>query len=122
MPKISQLSSIKEIKDISIVFEQSGLTYVFQRLFPWSRGIYEDKVANLWCSISPVFKVKQLYSIEFLRKLCLSTTLMAILPSSIALMIKQKNVSSHQRAKLFLLCLSASSMAFFLFSYHVHEK
>jgi alpha-1,3-glucosyltransferase len=33
---------------------------VVRRLFPFYRGAFEDKVANLWCSISPVVKLKSL--------------------------------------------------------------
>jgi alpha-1,3-glucosyltransferase len=31
---------------------------VFHRLFPVGRGLYEDKVANFWCSVSPFLKMK----------------------------------------------------------------
>jgi len=34
-----------------------SLESIFQvlgRLFPVGRGLYEDKVANVWCTISPV--------------------------------------------------------------------
>ena len=27
---------------------------VLHRLFPVGRGLYEDKVANFWCTVSPV--------------------------------------------------------------------
>ena len=27
---------------------------VFVRLFPVNRGLYEDKVSNFWCAVSPV--------------------------------------------------------------------
>ena len=27
---------------------------VLSRLFPVGRGLYEDKVANVWCTVSPV--------------------------------------------------------------------
>ena len=32
---------------------------VLRRLFPVARGLYEDKVANVWCTLSPVLKLKE---------------------------------------------------------------
>lgn len=36
---------------------------VLHRLFPFARGLFEDKVANVWCSLSLLIKFKQLVSI-----------------------------------------------------------
>ena len=55
---------------------------VLHRLFPFERGLYEDKVANFWCSMSVVIKVRQLLSRATLVKLSLVSTLLALLPSS----------------------------------------
>jgi alpha-1,3-glucosyltransferase len=33
---------------------------VVKRIFPFERGLYEDKVANFWCSISPFIKLNNL--------------------------------------------------------------
>ena len=41
-----------------------GVVNVLVRLFPVGRGVFEDKVANLWCSISPIIKFKQLFAQE----------------------------------------------------------
>lgn len=35
---------------------------VLNRIFPFNRGIYEDKVANFWYCLSIVFKVKKFFS------------------------------------------------------------
>eukprot|EP01121_Diplochlamys_sp_Union-15-3_P018501 TRINITY_DN6734_c0_g1_i1.p1 TRINITY_DN6734_c0_g1~~TRINITY_DN6734_c0_g1_i1.p1 ORF type:complete len:137 (+),score=7.68 TRINITY_DN6734_c0_g1_i1:246-656(+) len=43
---------------------------VLARIFPVGRGLYEDKVANLWCSIEPFVKLKRIFTIEQLIKLC----------------------------------------------------
>jgi alpha-1,3-glucosyltransferase len=40
------------------------LRQVFIRLFPVARGLYEDKVANIWCAISVVIKLRDWYSKE----------------------------------------------------------
>ena len=37
----------------------AGLEGVFTRLFPINRNIFEDKVANLWCSLEPFTKFRQ---------------------------------------------------------------
>ena len=65
-----------------------GGIQVLRRMFPFGRGLYEDKVANFWCSISVVLKVKQLFPRAFLIKLSFFTTLVALLPSSIGLLRK----------------------------------
>lgn len=31
---------------------------VVVRLFPVGRGLYEDKVASIWCAVDPVLKMK----------------------------------------------------------------
>lgn len=37
---------------------------VIIRVFPVARGLYEDKVANVWCAINVVIKLKQILSVE----------------------------------------------------------
>jgi alpha-1,3-glucosyltransferase len=37
---------------------------VFIRIFPVARGLYEDKVANLWCAINVVVKLRQILTVE----------------------------------------------------------
>ncbi|CAM4625259.1 unnamed protein product [Leuciscus chuanchicus] len=47
---------------------------VLHRLFPVDRGLFEDKVANTWCSLNVLIKIKTLLSREtqlFLRPVCL---------------------------------------------------
>ena len=65
-----------------------GVVQVLKRLFPFRRGLYEDKVANFWCSISLVVKMRQLFSQAFLIKVSFVVTLVALLPSSIGLLRK----------------------------------
>lgn len=94
----------------------AAVQQVLARLLPWERGLYEDKVANFWCSVSPVLKLNGRYPIATLRQLCLGATLLAIAPASAALLLHRR------RAESFLIGLLATSLAFFLFSYQVHEK
>jgi len=36
---------------------EKDIPQVLHRMFPLARGLYEDKVANVWCCISPIFKL-----------------------------------------------------------------
>ncbi|XP_046839200.1 dolichyl pyrophosphate Man9GlcNAc2 alpha-1,3-glucosyltransferase-like [Xenia sp. Carnegie-2017] len=88
---------------------------VLHRLFPFARGLYEDKVANVWCSLSIFVKLKNLFSQSTLLAICGSSTLFLLLPSNIML-------AFCPSSKSFLLSLVNSSLVFFLFSFQVHEK
>lgn len=87
---------------------------VLNRQFPFGRGIFEDKVSNFWCLFNVFYKLKSC-DIYRLMRICLLTTMCAILPSSIDLFLRPN-------VKKFVLSLINSSLAFFLFSYQVHEK
>jgi alpha-1,3-glucosyltransferase len=41
-----------------IMAGQESVLQVLHRLFPFARGVFEDKVANFWCAISPFWKLK----------------------------------------------------------------
>jgi alpha-1,3-glucosyltransferase len=95
---------------------QGGWEQVIARLFPFERGLFEDKVANFWCISSIVIKWKEVLGQGLLTLLCAVTTLLGTVPSLLCLW--RKNPTSLH----FLLALGNSAMSFFLFSYHVHEK
>ncbi|KAF4524271.1 hypothetical protein B566_EDAN012034 [Ephemera danica] len=88
---------------------------VLHRVFPVARGLYEDKVASFWCAISPVFKPQNYLAQGPMAAICAAVTLLAALPSCL-------NLLRHPGQRRFELCLLNTSLAFFLFSYHVHEK
>lgn len=88
---------------------------VLHRIFPFSRGIFEDYVANFWCCLNVVVKLKRLLEPIALARACLALTALFSLPSSLHLYFKPSN-------RNLLLSLINVSLAFFLFSYHVHEK
>jgi len=50
-------------------WDVSGLRQVFIRVFPFGRGLWEDKVANSWCATNILVKWRQLYSTPTLQKL-----------------------------------------------------
>ncbi|KAK8484051.1 hypothetical protein V6N12_056650 [Hibiscus sabdariffa] len=88
---------------------------VLSRLAPFERGIYEDYVANFWCTSSVLVKWKKLYTTQSLRTFSLAATLLTCLPS----MVQQVLAPS---SKGFLYALLNSSFSFYLFSFQVHEK
>ncbi|KAF2201129.1 ALG6, ALG8 glycosyltransferase [Delitschia confertaspora ATCC 74209] len=84
------------------------------RIFPFARGLFEDKVANIWCAIHTFHKLYQ-YPSALLKNAALGTTLVAITPPCFILFLKP-------RKELLPLALAATAWGFFLCSYQVHEK
>ncbi|KAM6920897.1 dolichyl pyrophosphate Man9GlcNAc2 alpha-1,3-glucosyltransferase [Xenentodon cancila] len=95
--------------------EPSQALQVVRRIFPVARGLFEDKVANTWCSLNTLIKIRSILSSESQLCLSLALTLLAVLPSSVRLLTKPTFWQ-------FKLALVNSSLGFFLFSYQVHEK
>ncbi|KAJ2898822.1 putative dolichyl pyrophosphate Man9GlcNAc2 alpha-1,3-glucosyltransferase [Zalerion maritima] len=90
------------------------LVQMVHRVFPFARGLFEDKVANVWCSLNVVVKLHN-YPTELLQKVSLLATLASILPPNLVLFFKpQKN--------LIPFAFATTAWGFFLFSYQVHEK
>lgn len=100
---------------LPFLFNLDNLIQVLHRQFPVARGVFEDKVSNVWCALNVVFKFKTRLDNYQMMRLCLFSTLSAILPSSVDLFLRPN-------LKKFVLALINSSLAFFLFSYQVHEK
>lgn len=108
------------------------------RMFPFSRGLFEDKVANFWCASNVIIKWRErAWAYNRLSKMALGATLIGILPSTLHLLtiswitrVKGTAIKSTPAAPklpspaitLLLLALFNSSLAFFLFSFQVHEK
>ncbi|CAI9544201.1 unnamed protein product, partial [Staurois parvus] len=88
---------------------------VLQRLFPVDRGLFEDKVANVWCSLSILFKIKSVLSAETQLKFSFACTLLGALPSCLKL-------TMNPTLRGFKLSLVICALSFFLFSFQVHEK
>ena len=112
-----------------------------KRIFPFSRGIFEDKVATFWCASNVLFKWKQWASLNVLLKLSTASTALGFLPGVLNLIRAGYSFRGAYARRLeeplpptvhksmappFLpllpYTLLTSSMAFFLFSFHVHEK
>lgn len=95
--------------------DKNAMLGVLWRLFPVSRGLYEDKVANVWCSLSIVVKLNRFMEPGTLFKFCALVTVFASLPFCVGLLLKPSPY------RLLLSC-SGCGLAAFLFSYQVHEK
>jgi alpha-1,3-glucosyltransferase len=103
------------------------------RIFPFGRGLFEDKVANFWCASNVVFKWKHWVSRDALIKLSAGLTTFGFLPGVVGLIkgsvstpltMRDKDAAALVTPTLPLLpfALLTSSMSFFLFSFQVHEK
>lgn len=105
------------------------------RIFPFSRGLFEDKVANFWCATNVVFKWRTWFSREALVKLSAAFTAVGFAPSVFGMLYsgyklrnsqekekKPANVAPPPFLPLLPYALLGSSMSFFLFSFQVHEK
>lgn len=86
------------------------MTQVLSRLAPFERGIYEDYVANFWCTTSILIKWKKLFTTPSLKSMSLAATVLASLPSMVQQILSPSNEG-------FLYGLLNSSMAFYLFSF-----
>ncbi|KXT15789.1 hypothetical protein AC579_6255 [Pseudocercospora musae] len=92
------------------------LAQAIHRIFPFSRGLFEDKVANIWCTIhaSGLHKLHQ-YDQGLLSKAALAVTLASIIPPCLVIFFRP-------RRELLPLAFAATAWGFFLCSYQVHEK
>lgn len=90
------------------------LAQSIHRIFPFARGLFEDKVANFWCAAHTFHKLHR-YPTQLLQQLSLGATLLSILPPCIFLGL-------YPRRNLLPLGLATTAWGFFLFSFQVHEK
>lgn len=90
------------------------VSQIIHRIFPFARGLFEDKVANAWCAIHTFYKLNRFPS-SVLQRASLGATLISILVPCIV-------IFRYPRPTLLLLALCSSAWGFFLFSFQVHEK
>uniref|UniRef100_A0A7E4W1K7 Alpha-1,3-glucosyltransferase n=1 Tax=Panagrellus redivivus TaxID=6233 RepID=A0A7E4W1K7_PANRE len=91
------------------------LKQAIHRLFPFARGIFEDKVANFWCSLNVVYKIKDRFELAVLLRASTLLVLSSSLPSLYILFRRpsEKNLRT---------ALTIGALSFYLFSFQVHEK
>lgn len=91
------------------------ISQILFRLFPFGRGLFEDKVSNVWCTLHLAFKLRTKLDPALQLKLATGCTLIfAVLPCL--------KLLKCQKPKTMANACAASSLAFFLFSFQVHEK
>ncbi|KAF8467709.1 glycosyl transferase [Kalaharituber pfeilii] len=116
------LIGITVIATFTIIFAplllSGGVSQISQclfRVFPFARGLWEDKVANFWCALNIAVKFREIFAPATLQRVSLLATLAAILPPCSILFL-------YPKKHLLPLGLSACAWGFFLFSFQVHEK
>ena len=94
-----------------------AILQIFQcvhRVFPFARGIFEDKVANYWHFIHTFHKLRA-YPIALLQRISLLATLVGILPSCMTISLSPKR-------ELLPWAMASCAWSFYLCSFQVHEK
>lgn len=108
------------------------------RIFPFNRGLFEDKVANFWCASDVVLKWRRWLGSAILLRLSTLFTLVGFAPAAWGLIAnawiisrKSQGAAAEKMASgdvpsptlaLLPYALLTSSLSFFLFSFQVHEK
>ncbi|ETW81711.1 glycosyltransferase family 57 protein [Heterobasidion irregulare TC 32-1] len=109
------------------------------RIFPFDRGIFEDKVANFWCASNVVIKWKFWASRNTLVRISTLLTAVGFVPAAVAPVRAWLRLRGEEPAEgeakgnktvpapqvihpVLLHALLSSAMSFFLFSFQVHEK
>ncbi|KAK7056856.1 Glucosyltransferase-like protein [Paramarasmius palmivorus] len=118
----------------------SAIMHPITRIFPFARGLFEDKVANFWCASNVVFKWKNWASPPLLVKISTALTLLGFLPGTVVMLRSAFKLSGKEAGAdeqtttqpskkeptpllpLLPYTLLNSSLSFFLFSFQVHEK
>ena len=109
----------------------SAIVDPITRIFPFNRGVFEDKVANFWCASNVAVKWKLWVSQSALVRLSTLLTFVGFLAAAIAPIRAWLRLRNQKRSTtevppvmqtVLLLALLNSAMSFFLFSFQVHEK
>ncbi|KAL8668844.1 MAG: hypothetical protein Q9168_006541 [Polycauliona sp. 1 TL-2023] len=90
------------------------LTQSIHRIFPFARGLFEDKVANMWCAIHTFHKLHQ-YPQGQMQRISTVITLISIWPSTMI-------ISLFPYRELLPWAMASTAWGFFLCSFQVHEK
>jgi len=104
-----------------------GVLQIIKRVFPFQRGLFEGKVANIWCALSiKPFSIRSRIPENLLPLAALALTLVLILPPCWMLFKvgrgDNKQPNDGRDIRLLLWGTASTSLAFFLASFQVHEK
>jgi len=97
------------------ISDKEIILQVLKRLFPFDRGLFEDKVANFWFCLSIFYKYRKFSSTEDLLRASTLLTSLLSLPAGLHLLFKP-------RMRTFKYALVNTALVFFLLSFQVHEK
>ena len=119
---VSSLKSPPILRSLPLQLDTTSWYYVLvlqlaqciHRIFPFARGIFEDKVANFWGCVHTIHKLN-LYPTPILQRISMLATFISILPTCMT-------ISLFPRKELLPWALASSAWGFFLFSFQVHEK
>jgi alpha-1,3-glucosyltransferase len=111
----------------------SAVLHPIQRIFPFGRGLFEDKVSNFWCASNVVFKWKNVFSRSLLVKFSTLFTAVGFAPGVVVLLqngytnrLTASDTNTVQKPTpmlpLLVYVMLTASSSFFLFSFQVHEK
>lgn len=100
---------------IPFISDSGLLLSVLKRIFPVTRGVFEDKVSNFWCIFNIIYKFRSKHSNETMFVSCLFLTAISLLPSVV-------NLFRRPTYNNFILSSIICSLSFYLFSFQVHEK
>jgi alpha-1,3-glucosyltransferase len=110
------------------------LKQILIRIFPVQRGLFEGKVANVWCALSiQPFRIRQRLSAANQFRASLGLTALLMSPACIqgfrlgqrypiGSTIASSTQSQQEQERVLLWATSACALAFFLASFQVHEK
>ncbi|EXJ74625.1 alpha-1,3-glucosyltransferase [Cladophialophora psammophila CBS 110553] len=117
MPPPPFLSDKRIILDPNVPAEMIALqlSQAVHRIFPFARGLFEDKVANFWCFTNTFYKLRRLQGVVDLSRISALATLGSILGPMLVIGVVPKKT-------LLPYALATSAWGFFLFSFQVHEK
>eukprot|EP00979_Chaetoceros_neogracilis_P005234 scaffold926_cov150-Chaetoceros_neogracile.AAC.2 len=110
--------------------ESEGLVDVYgpmlRRIFPFSRGLFEGKVSNIWCALNVrPLSIRSRIPVHHQPICALVLTLAMMLPFCVLLFAmgkKKRAASSVDKLKALLWGSAGTSLSFFLASFQVHEK
>ncbi|KFQ21919.1 Dolichyl pyrophosphate Man9GlcNAc2 alpha-1,3-glucosyltransferase [Merops nubicus] len=95
--------------------DMEQIMQVLRRLLNYLSSPFQDKVANIWCSLSVLIKIKKIISPQTQLKLSFAVTFLSVLPACVKLTVQPS-------LRGFKFALVSCALSFFLFSFQVHEK